>query len=75
MFQASLVYAIEWNPDALAALAYNLRQNKVEERCIVIPGNNEEVRTGKASINFPVSNCRSFLIPSICGLTPADYML
>ncbi|KAJ7557692.1 hypothetical protein O6H91_04G005500 [Diphasiastrum complanatum] len=37
---AQKVYACEWNPNALVALRYNLRINSVEDRCIVIEGDN-----------------------------------
>ena len=36
--KAQLVHACEWNPDAIKALRLNLKQNDVESRCIVHPG-------------------------------------
>jgi tRNA G37 N-methylase Trm5 len=41
---ASLVYACEWNPDAVEALERNLKLNGVEDRCIVLRGDNRQVR-------------------------------
>jgi tRNA G37 N-methylase Trm5 len=38
--QAKLVYACEWNPEALKWLRNNLRLNKVDKRCIVLEGDN-----------------------------------
>lgn len=40
---ASLVYACEWNPDAVEALKTNLALNGVAERCIVLEGDNRQV--------------------------------
>lgn len=41
---ASLVYACEWNPDAVEALKINLAFNGVTSRCIVLEGDNQKVR-------------------------------
>ncbi|XP_062189340.1 tRNA wybutosine-synthesizing protein 2/3/4 isoform X2 [Phragmites australis] len=37
---AKLVYACEWNPHALEALCRNVSDNHVEDRCIVLEGDN-----------------------------------
>lgn len=37
---AKLVYACEWNPNAIGALRFNLLVNGVENRCIVLEGDN-----------------------------------
>lgn len=37
---AKLVYACEWNPHALEALRRNVSDNHVEDRCIVLEGDN-----------------------------------
>ncbi|KAH6558001.1 hypothetical protein KP509_1Z082800 [Ceratopteris richardii] len=37
---AKKVYACEWNPSASEALQYNLRVNAVEDRCVVLEGDN-----------------------------------
>ena len=37
---AKKVYACEWNPNAIVALRHNLQVNAVEDRCIVIEGDN-----------------------------------
>ncbi|WVZ66070.1 hypothetical protein U9M48_015345 [Paspalum notatum var. saurae] len=37
---AKLVYACEWNPHALEALRRNVSDNNVEDRCIIIEGDN-----------------------------------
>jgi tRNA G37 N-methylase Trm5 len=34
------VYACEWNPNAIGALRHNLLVNGVENRCIVLEGDN-----------------------------------
>lgn len=39
---ASLVYACEWNPDAVEALKINLAFNGVTSRCIVLEGDNQK---------------------------------
>ena len=41
--RASKVYACEWNEHALKALRRNLQLNHVEERCLVLPGDNRKV--------------------------------
>jgi len=41
--KAAMVHACEWNPHAVEALRYNLRQNKVEHKCIVHEGDNRKV--------------------------------
>jgi len=38
--EAKLVYACEWNPNAIGALRHNLRVNGVENRCVVLEGDN-----------------------------------
>jgi len=40
---ARIVYACEWNPDAADALRRNLVLNGVEEKCIVLEGDNRKV--------------------------------
>lgn len=37
---AKLVYACEWNPNAIGALRHNLLVNGVENRCVVLEGDN-----------------------------------
>ncbi|PAN14153.1 hypothetical protein PAHAL_2G388000 [Panicum hallii] len=37
---AKFVYACEWNPHALEALRRNVRDNHVEDRCIILEGDN-----------------------------------
>ncbi|KAH9296390.1 hypothetical protein KI387_039978, partial [Taxus chinensis] len=37
---AKLVYACEWNPSALAALRHNVAVNGVDDRCIILEGDN-----------------------------------
>ncbi|KAL4628383.1 hypothetical protein ACB092_05G234400 [Castanea dentata] len=37
---AKLVYACEWNPNAIEALQHNLQANSVSDRCIVLEGDN-----------------------------------
>uniref|UniRef100_A0A0D9WZF5 tRNA wybutosine-synthesizing protein 2/3/4 n=1 Tax=Leersia perrieri TaxID=77586 RepID=A0A0D9WZF5_9ORYZ len=37
---AKLVYACEWNPHALEALRRNVMDNHVEDRCIILEGDN-----------------------------------
>ncbi|ONM57712.1 tRNA wybutosine-synthesizing protein 2/3/4 [Zea mays] len=37
---AKLVYACEWNPHALEALRRNVSDNRVEDRCIILEGDN-----------------------------------
>lgn len=41
--KASLVYACEWNPDAIEALNRTLIVNKVEDKCIVFEGDCRKV--------------------------------
>jgi len=41
--KAKLVYACEWNSNAIEALEYNLVDNKVNDRCIVLEGDNRKV--------------------------------
>jgi tRNA G37 N-methylase Trm5 len=41
--RAKRVYACEWNPHAADALRRNLVLNKVDQRCIVLEGDNAEV--------------------------------
>ena len=36
--KAKFVYACEWNPDAIIALRYNLIQNGVDDRAIIVEG-------------------------------------
>nr|POE57991.1 trna wybutosine-synthesizing protein 2/3/4 [Quercus suber] len=38
---AKLVYACEWNPNAIEALQHNLQANSVSDRCIVLEGDNQ----------------------------------
>ena len=38
--QAKYVYSCEWNINAIDALKYNLKNNKVEERCTIFEGDN-----------------------------------
>lgn len=38
--QAKLVYACEWNPNAVEALQRNLQANFVSDRCVVLEGDN-----------------------------------
>ena len=40
---AKLLYACEWNPNAIKALNYNLKDNKVADKCIVLEGDNRKV--------------------------------
>eukprot|EP00795_Rhopilema_esculentum_P012873 gene12873-3622_t len=40
---AKMVYACEWNPDAIEALKKNLEINNVSGRCIVLDGDNRKV--------------------------------
>ena len=35
-----LVYACEWNPNAIEALQHNLQANLVSDHCIVLEGDN-----------------------------------
>ncbi|XP_059068139.1 tRNA wybutosine-synthesizing protein 2/3/4 isoform X2 [Cryptomeria japonica] len=37
---AKLVYACEWNPNAIAALRHNITVNGVEDHCIILEGDN-----------------------------------
>ncbi|KAF0708775.1 hypothetical protein AaE_013095 [Aphanomyces astaci] len=37
---ASYVHALEWNPDSVAALRFNLETNHVAHKCTVHPGDN-----------------------------------
>nr|XP_054757817.1 uncharacterized protein LOC129263926 [Lytechinus pictus] len=41
--KAKLLYACEWNPHAVNALQRNLELNSVNERCIVLEGDNRKV--------------------------------
>lgn len=41
---AQLVHACEWNPNAVIALRKNLIQNKVNERCRIIEGDNQQLQ-------------------------------
>lgn len=38
--QAKLVYACEWNPHAIEALHHNLQANSVNDRCVILEGDN-----------------------------------
>ncbi|KAF8030134.1 hypothetical protein BT93_E2537 [Corymbia citriodora subsp. variegata] len=38
--QAKLVYACEWNPHAIEALHHNLQANSVDDRCVILEGDN-----------------------------------
>ncbi|XP_030511426.1 tRNA wybutosine-synthesizing protein 2/3/4 isoform X2 [Rhodamnia argentea] len=38
--QAKLVYACEWNPHAIEALRQNLQANSVDDRCVILEGDN-----------------------------------
>ncbi|CAK5197321.1 unnamed protein product [Aphanomyces euteiches] len=38
--KAAHVHALEWNPDSVDALRYNLERNRVSSRCTVYPGDN-----------------------------------
>ncbi|KAF0719407.1 Aste57867_1060 [Aphanomyces stellatus] len=38
--KAAYVHALEWNPDSVQALRFNLERNKVASRCTVYPGDN-----------------------------------
>ena len=49
--KAKFVYACEWNPHAVEALKRNLKLNNVSDRCLVIEGDNREVRI-LISFNF-----------------------
>lgn len=40
---AALVYACEWNPDAVLALRRNCEANGVTARCVILQGDNAEV--------------------------------
>jgi tRNA wybutosine-synthesizing protein 3 len=50
---AKLVYACEWNPNALEALRRNVSDNSVEDQCIILEGDNRvtapKVCTGQLS--------------------------
>lgn len=39
---AKMVYACDWNPEALAFLKHNLRVNKVDQNCVVLQGDNRQ---------------------------------
>ncbi|OQS01724.1 hypothetical protein ACHHYP_00337 [Achlya hypogyna] len=38
--KAAHVHALEWNPDSVECLRYNLERNRVSDRCTVHPGDN-----------------------------------
>ncbi|RHY30642.1 hypothetical protein DYB32_004167 [Aphanomyces invadans] len=38
--KAAYVHALEWNPDSVAALQFNLEKNHVASKCTVYPGDN-----------------------------------
>ena len=40
--KAKFVYACEWNPEAVKALKLNLVKNKVNEKCVVLQGDNRQ---------------------------------
>ena len=40
--RAARVYCCEWNPDAVAALKYNLSDNGVDDRAIVLEGDSRK---------------------------------
>lgn len=41
--KAKMVYACDWSPDAVTFLQHNLRINKVDEKCVVLQGDNREI--------------------------------
>lgn len=45
--KADHVFACEWNPHAVEALGRNLELNKVQDRCTVLPGDNQLVSAWK----------------------------
>ncbi|GMI26548.1 hypothetical protein TeGR_g4934, partial [Tetraparma gracilis] len=57
-------YACEWNPDAVFALNFNLRQNNVHERCKVLQGDSR--LTSRACANL-VDRVSLGLLPSSEG--------
>lgn len=57
---AKLVYACEWNPNAIEALRHNLRVNGVEDRCVVLEGDNR--------LTAPKVH-ESFLKQSLCSFS------
>lgn len=60
------VYCCEWNPDAVAALKYNLRDNGVDDRATVLEGDSR-VTTKQANIIDCVDRISLGLLPSCEG--------
>ena len=42
--KAAMVYACEWNENAIEALRTNLKINNVDEQCVIYEGNNQKVK-------------------------------
>ena len=64
--KAAHVYCCEWNPDAVAALKYNLRDNGVDDRATVLEGDSR-VTTKEANIIDRVDRISLGLLPSCEG--------
>ena len=64
--KAARVYCCEWNPDAVAALKYNLRDNGVDGRATVLEGDSR-VTTKQAEIIDCVDRISLGLLPSCEG--------
>ena len=61
---AQLVYACEWNPDAIEALKKNLAINNVSERCVVLEGDNKLVHMMNSFnyLGYNFINCQMHLM-------------
>ena len=64
--RAARVYCCEWNPDAVAALKYNLSDNGVDDRAIVLEGDSRKT-TEEARIIDCVDRVSLGLLPSCEG--------
>ena len=64
--KAARSYCCEWNPDAVAALKYNLRDNGVDDRATVLEGDSR-VTTKQAEIIDCVDRISLGLLPSCEG--------
>ena len=41
--KAKFIYACEWNPHAIEALQRNVKANSVEDKCLILAGDNRSL--------------------------------
>ena len=54
--KAAMVYACEWNKNAIEALKRNLKLNDVEKQCVIYKGDNQKVNSS-LSVHFYQLSC------------------